>query len=122
MAKSYLVCRTDDLQDGDRRVVSCDGTEIGVFRVDGQFVAWHNVCPHREGPVCQGRIYNRVLEPIAADGTVRELAYDRNVTNIVCTWHGYEYDLKTGINQGSDKFRLRKANLEERDGHLYVIV
>jgi nitrite reductase/ring-hydroxylating ferredoxin subunit len=122
MAKSYLVCRANELQDGDRRVVSCDGTEIGVFKVDGQFVAWHNVCPHREGPVCQGRIYNRVLEPVATDGTVRELAYDRSTTNIVCTWHGYEYDLKTGINQGSDRYRLRKAKLEERDGHLYVVV
>ena len=49
--------------------MSCDGVEVGVFKVDGQFVAWHNVCPHREGPVCQGRIYQRVVEPIAGDGT-----------------------------------------------------
>ena len=122
MTKSYLVCRADELNDGDRRVVSCDGVEVGVFKVDGQFVAWHNVCPHREGPVCQGRIYQRVLEPIAGDGTVRALAYDESVTNIVCSWHGYEFDLKTGINQGSDKFRLRKAKLEEKDGNIYVVV
>ena len=42
MTKSYLVCRADELNDGDRRVVSCDGVEVGVFKVDGQFVAWHN--------------------------------------------------------------------------------
>ena len=122
VTKSYLVCRADELNDGDRRVVSCDGVEVGVFKVDGQFVAWHNVCPHREGPVCQGRIYRRVLEPIAGDGTVRALAYDERVTNIVCSWHGYEFDLKTGINQGSDQFRLRKAKLEEKDGNIYVAV
>jgi len=122
MAQSYLVCRSDELKDGDRRVMSCDGTEIGVFKVDGELVAWHNVCPHRQGPVCQGRIYQRVLEPVASDGTVRELAYDQNVTNIVCSWHGYEFDLKTGVNQGSDKLRLRKAKLEEKDGNIYVVV
>jgi nitrite reductase (NADH) small subunit len=122
MPKSYLVCRADELNDGDRRVVSCDGVEVGVFKVDGQFVAWHNLCPHREGPVCQGRIYQRVVEPIASDGTVRTLAYDERVTNIVCSWHGYEFDLKTGINQGSDQFRLRKAKLEEKDGNIYVAV
>jgi nitrite reductase/ring-hydroxylating ferredoxin subunit len=116
------VCRADELNDGDRRVVSCDGVEVGVFKVDGQFVAWHNECPHRQGPVCQGRIYQRVLEPIAGDGTVRALAYDERVTNIVCSWHGYEFDLKTGINQGSDQFRLRKAKLEEKDGNIYVAV
>jgi nitrite reductase/ring-hydroxylating ferredoxin subunit len=62
------------------------------------------------------------VEPIAGDGTVRTLAYDERVTNIVCSWHGYEFDLKTGRNQGSDKIRLRRANLEERDGHIYVVV
>ena len=39
MPQSYLVCRDDELKDGDRRVVSCDGTEVGVFRVDGELVA-----------------------------------------------------------------------------------
>jgi nitrite reductase/ring-hydroxylating ferredoxin subunit len=122
MPQSYLVCRADELNDGDRRVVSCDGVEVGVFKIDGRFVAWHNECPHRQGPVCQGRIYRRVREPIAHDGTVRALAYDDGVTNIVCSWHGYEFDLKTGINQGSDRFRLRAAKLDEKDGNIYVVV
>ena len=86
------------------------------------FVAWHNECPHRQGPVCQGRIYKRVLEPIADDGTVRALAYDESVTNIVCSWHGYEFDLKTGINQGSPRFRLRAAKLDQKDGNIYVVL
>jgi nitrite reductase/ring-hydroxylating ferredoxin subunit len=122
MPGSYLVCRKDELEDGERRVMSCDGIEIGVFKIDGQLVAWHNVCPHREGPVCQGRIYHRVLEPIADDGTVRALAYDESATNIVCPWHGYEFDLRTGINQGHGRLRLRKARLEEKDGNIYVVV
>ena len=63
-----------------------------------------------------------MLEPIDGDGTVRALAYDERVTNIVCSWHGYEFDLKTGVNQGSDKIRLRKAKLEEKDGNIYVVV
>ena len=46
----------------------------------------------------------------------------QHVTNIVCSWHGYEFDLKTGINQGSDKIKLRKVKLEEKDGHVYVVV
>jgi nitrite reductase/ring-hydroxylating ferredoxin subunit len=122
MPRTYLVCRADELADGDRRVMSCDGIEVGVFKVDGQLVAWHNECPHRQGPVCQGRIYRRVLEPIDSDGTVRALAYDENVTNIVCSWHGYEFDLKTGVNQGHGKLRLRKVKLEEKDGNVYVVV
>ena len=122
MAKSYLVGRRNEFQEGGRKVVSCDGTEIGVFLVGGELVAWHNECPHRKGPVCQGRIYKRVLEPVDADGMTRALAFDDAVQNIVCTWHGYEYDLKTGVNQGWDKLRLRKAKIEEKDGNVYVVV
>lgn len=122
MSKSYLVGRRDEFEEGGRKVVSCDGTEIGVFLIDGELVAWHNRCPHRFGPVCQGRIYKRVLEPVAADGRVRELAYDENTTNIVCTWHGYEFNLKSGVNQGSSRFRLRRADIEEKDGEVYVVL
>ena len=122
MPKSYLVARKSEFEDGGRRVVSCDGTEIGVFQIDGKLVAWHNDCPHRGGPVCQGRLYKRVLEPLDADGKMRSLAFDANTTNIVCTWHGYEYDVKTGVNQGSDKIRLKAAKIEEKDGNVYVVV
>lgn len=122
MPKAYLVGARSEFTDGHRKVLSCDGTEIGVFQIDGQLVAWHNDCPHRHGPVCQGRIYKRVLEPLDADGQVRALAYDEKVTNIVCSWHGYEFDLKTGVNQGMGKLKLKKAKLEEKDGNVYVVV
>ena len=122
MSKSYLVARRNEIEEGGRRVVSCDGTEIGVFQIDGKLVAWHNECPHRQGPVCQGRLYKRVLEPLDADGKMRTLAFDANITNIVCTWHGYEYDLKTGVNQGHGKLKLKSAKIEEKDGNIYVVV
>ena len=100
MARSYLVGKRDEFSEGGRKVISCDGAEIGVFMVDGDLFAWHNECPHRFGPVCQGRLYKRVLEPVDGDGKVRALAYDEGVTNIVCSWHGYEFDLKTGAIRG----------------------
>jgi nitrite reductase/ring-hydroxylating ferredoxin subunit len=42
-------------------VISCDGIEVGVFNIGGELVAWYNQCAHRSGPVCQGRIFQRVL-------------------------------------------------------------
>jgi nitrite reductase/ring-hydroxylating ferredoxin subunit len=122
MPKSYLVARKSEFEEGGRRVVSCDGTEIGVFMIGGKLVAWHNECPHRGGPVCQGRLYKRVLEPLDADGRMRSLAFDEETTNIVCTWHGYEYDVRTGVNQGMEKLKLRPAKIEEKDGNVYVVV
>ncbi len=57
--------KVTDYADGDRKVVDCGESEVGVFKVDGEFYAWHNRCAHRAGPVCQGRIMKRVIEPVA---------------------------------------------------------
>ena len=120
--KHFLVCNLADLPAGSRRVLSCDGVEIGVFNVDGDIVAWYNNCSHMRGPVCQGRIYKRVLEPVADDGTTRMLTFSEEHTHIVCPWHGYEFDLKTGLHPGGGRHRLRKADLKIIDGDIYVVV
>jgi nitrite reductase (NADH) small subunit len=120
--KSYMVGRVGELADGDRKVISCDGTEIGVFMVDGQLVAWYNRCAHRGGPVCQGRIYQKVIEPVDADGKTRMLQHDPERKNIVCPWHGWEFDLRTGHHPAGERFALRQAKLEVADGHVYVVV
>ena len=99
------------------------GAEILVVRqADGTIVGLHNRCAHRAGPVCQGRIMQRVLEPVADDKTTREQQYDSSETNIICPWHGYEYSIKTGFHQGNSRIRLRKAELTIRDGEIYVSI
>jgi nitrite reductase/ring-hydroxylating ferredoxin subunit len=120
--RSYPVGRIDEFTEGSRRVVSCDGTEIGVFKIDGEFVAWYNQCSHRQGPVCQGRIYKRVIEPVDAEQRTRMLAFDENETHIACPWHGYEFNLKTGRHPGSSMHRLRPAKLEIVDGEVHVLL
>ncbi|HEY0218964.1 MAG TPA: Rieske (2Fe-2S) protein [Afipia sp.] len=119
---NYLVGKLSEFSEGSRKVVSCDGVEIGVFMVDGDLHAWHNMCGHMRGPVCQGRIFKRVIEPVAEDRTTRMLAFSEEHTHIVCPWHGYEYDLKTGMHPGSTRHRLRKAELEIADGDVHVVL
>ena len=74
----YSVGTLAEFAEGDRRVVKCGEAEIGVFRVDGQFYAWHNACAHLGGPVCQGRIMRKVIEPTDAEQRTRTLEYDES--------------------------------------------
>ena len=120
--KSYPVGRVDEFSEGGRKVVSCDGVEIGVFKIDGELVAWYNQCSHRAGPVCQGRIYKRVVEPLDSEQRTRMLQFDENETHIVCPWHGYEFNLKTGRHPGSAAQALRRAKLEIIDGEVHLLV
>lgn len=116
----YRAGSLDEFRDGSRVLLKCGDAEIGIFMVDGELYAWHNECAHRGGPVCQGRIMKRVVEPVAGDGTVRALAYHAADTHIICPWHGYEYNVKTGRHPGHVGLRLRQATVTVRNGAVYV--
>ncbi len=120
--KSYIVGAEEEIAEGGRKVISCDGTEIGVFRVEGELVTWYNQCAHVGGPVCQGKIYPRVEEPVDAAGRTRMLQFSASEKHIVCPWHGWEFSLTTGCHPGNPNARLRRAKLEVADGQIYVVV
>jgi len=115
-----VIGRADEFPDPGRKVVEIDGAVVGVFRRNGTFTAWENVCPHMGGPVCQGKIIARVQELIANDKTSLGFAFSKDQTNVVCPWHGYEYDIETGRHQGNPRVRLRPVSIVVIDGDLVV--
>ena len=40
--------------------------------------------------------------------------------NIVCPWHGWEFDLESGRHCGDPKYRLRPVNVRVEDNRVYV--
>ena len=108
MAKELFVSKSDDLADGDRKIVPNGNYEIGVYRVNGNLFAYQNVCPHQGGPACEGLLMAKV----------EEINHDE--MHIVCPWHGWEFDLETGDMVADRKFRLKKYEVLEKDDGIYV--
>jgi nitrite reductase/ring-hydroxylating ferredoxin subunit len=115
-----VIGTADAFPDPGRKVVEVDGIAVGVFRLNGKFTAFENVCPHMGGPVCQGKIIARVYELIADDKTSLGFAFSKDQMNIVCPWHGYEFDIGTGQHQGNPRVRLRPVKIEVVEGDLVV--
>jgi nitrite reductase/ring-hydroxylating ferredoxin subunit len=40
--------------EGERRLLELGGRTIGVFRLDGDYFALADRCPHRGAPLCSG--------------------------------------------------------------------
>ena len=110
-----------DFRDGDHRVFSVDEFEVGIFRLGDRIVAYENVCPHAGGPVCQGKIFHQVEEPLKPDKKSAGLRFSKR-RHIVCPWHGFEYDLETGCHPGDPNVRLTPVKVAVRDGQIYVAV
>ena len=70
------VSQVSEIEDGGKIVIEADGEQIGIFRIGDEFYAWKNRCPHQGGPICQGRIFNKVIEVLDADLKSRGRDYD----------------------------------------------
>jgi nitrite reductase/ring-hydroxylating ferredoxin subunit len=116
------VGKESEFGERDRKIIAQGELEIGVFRVDGQFYAWENNCVHQGGPICQGKILGKVEEVLAADKTSKGLKFSDSDIHIVCPWHGYEYNVKTGRHPGDKNVRLKPYEVKVKNGDVYVVV
>jgi nitrite reductase (NADH) small subunit len=110
-----------DFDDPGRKIIAVENVEVGVFKLGGAFTAYFNHCPHMGGPACQGRIISKVDEKIAPDRTSKGLIFSKTQTNMVCPWHGYEFDIRTGVHPGNPRMRLRAVKVRvSSDGDVIV--
>ena len=91
--RRYVVGKVEELPPGERKIVPVGGKGgIGVFNVKGSFYALKNLCPHKGGPVCHGR-----LRPHVISHDVYQLDRERDGEILKCPWHKWEFEVKTGI-------------------------
>ncbi|MFT5509335.1 MAG: nitrite reductase (NADH) small subunit [Hyphomicrobiaceae bacterium] len=104
----------DTFPAGEFRLVTIGRREIGVLRrEDGQIHAVRNLCPHKGAPMCKFKPTGTMLP--GAPGT---LEWGRDGEILRCPWHGFEFELETGLRPYSDsKMRLRiyPARIEQGD-------
>ncbi len=117
--KRIRVGRIDDFPVGKFRIVMVDEIEIGVVRLaSGAVHAVRNRCPHKGAPICKG-----ILGGTWPPSRVGELEFERDGEVLTCPWHGYEYDLSTGLELYQARpTRLRKYEVAVEDDAVFVTV
>jgi nitrite reductase/ring-hydroxylating ferredoxin subunit len=116
----HLAGRSDAIPTNGRLVVDIGDATVGIFRVNGRLIAYENSCPHMGGPVCQGLIIPAVRELIDERRVSTGYAFDESEMRIVCPWHGYEFAIETGAHPAKASIRLRRVDVEETGGDVYV--
>lgn len=85
------VCNKNDIPAGSGKTVSVNGTAVALFNVDGAFYAIDDTCIHRGGPLGEGEL----------DGKIA-----------ICPWHGWRWDVTTGVNQLNPDVRVKKYEVK----------
>lgn len=122
VAVRVLVGTVAEFQEGDRKIVKAGGRTVGVFRVDGGFRCYENTCLHQGGPVCEGRYFPKMTAVVSDDGRLLGERYDKSEPHLVCPWHGWEFDLRTGEFCGDRTRKLRSFRVETEGDEIYVVI
>lgn len=75
MPQLIEVATTDELADGQAKLVEVEGQKIALFCVDGGFYALSDTCTHRRGPLSEGTVEG---------------------AEVTCPWDGAKFDIRTG--------------------------
>ena len=122
--RDVVVASLADLKERERIVFDVDGTEFGVYFHDGEVRAWYNVCPHQGGPVCQVKIIPRPVQLVRGEGGLKSggPGHHPNDRNIVCPWHGFEFDILTGKHPADQSVGLRRLPVRVEGDDVIVTV
>ncbi len=96
MSEFVKVATVSELPDEDAaQEYTVGDTMVCIAKVNGQYCALDNVCPHQGGPLGMGFI----------DGE-----------KLVCPWHGWEFNPKTGrTDTGDDRVTVYELRIEGDD-------
>ena len=89
---NHIVGTTDEIAPGQRKIVEVQGISVGVFNVGGTYYALRNRCPHQGAPLCLGS-----LKGTALPSSPGEYLWARDGEILRCPWHGWEFDVTTGL-------------------------
>lgn len=121
-ARRVVVGRVDEIAPGERKIVVPfrGRAGIGVFNVGGAFYALRNLCPHKSGPLCTGRVSGRPVAaaPPSCAGADLEVAQDGEI--IRCPWHLWEFALTTGQCLTDARMRVKTYPATVEDGYVVV--
>ena len=113
------ICDVTELPPGERKIVDLEGKSIGIFNIDGTYYAASNTCPHRGGPVCTGRIGHELLADFVGVGLRVKEHFGSNLV-LACPWHGWEFNLETGVHLGDSRISLPVYEVTIHDKTLFI--
>ncbi|WP_144905989.1 Rieske (2Fe-2S) protein [Halobellus captivus] len=122
MSEKVEVKPVAEFEDGDREILTVNGKSIGVIQYDGNFYALSNTCLHDCGPVCTGRVHEKMDGEYTGTGKPLDWSHNEDEIVISCPWHGWTYDLETGEHLATDDIQLPTYEVEIEDGDVYIIV
>jgi len=112
----HEVFAADELEPGGVRAVEVGGIRIAVARTpDGEFHALRDRCSHSGAKLSIGWLQPFLVSAKAGDFE------DSGKFTLRCPWHGYEFDLESGVCPADPKRnRVKVYAVTVEDGKVFI--
>jgi NAD(P)H-dependent nitrite reductase small subunit len=100
MAMKARCGKAAEIPPGGSKVVQVREHMLAIFNLDGALHAIDNTCPHQGGPLGEGYL---------EDGGV-----------ISCPWHGWTFNVRTGVSPIDPEVCVRSYPVRVEDGEIIV--
>lgn len=110
----------DEFPEKTMRIVEADGFELGVCRWGDEIFAVRNQCPHQGAPLCAGFLQSALTARCVQDGV--ELEAEAGEPVILCSWHRWEFSMRTGQSVWDPNYRVKRYPVTVADGRVLVEV
>ncbi len=97
----YLIGRTEDFIEGKPITVEAGRRTIAVYRLQNEFYAISNACPHKGASLCDGHV-------VLKEKIVR------------CPWHHWNWKIPDGRLEADSRQQLRTFNVVVEDNSVIV--
>jgi nitrite reductase (NADH) small subunit len=112
---SVDVARASDVAEGSFLSVEVDGVGIALTRWNDEIFAIRDRCAHQQGSFCRGFVRPALEAEIPGGASV-----DTERGIVICPWHRWEYDLRTGVGLRRERFRIRTYAVQVVDDRVLV--
>jgi nitrite reductase (NADH) small subunit len=113
----HYVAQTDEIQEGQSKIVNVEGRSIGIYRIGDEYYALYNRCPHEGAQLCKGPVCGTTLP-----SKVYEYEFGRKGELVRCPWHGWEFEIKTGKSVFDEKVRTRSYKVQVDEGKIGIVI
>lgn len=108
----FVVGRVEEFPASGRMLVEVNRRPVVVFRLGDEWFALLNTCPHQGGSLHEGRQIGLVEADRPGD-----YCFSRAGEIIRCPWHGWEFDIRTGLSRcRPDAVKVRRFALDVAGG------
>jgi nitrite reductase (NADH) small subunit len=121
VVRQFRVGKSSEFSELKPVFVDLEGSRIAVYIFRGKYYAYANQCPHQAGPACEGIVIGNNEAEVLHGGRVREYVSKDNM-NIVCPWHGVEFDLESGVCRADSRYQLRSYRVIVEDDEISIQV